>query len=67
MLSGPQYRKMAYELQLHYEGYPEDILDRVRDKLQFEKERLQNVKHKDFVATFDKFIEFPEEPEPIQE
>lgn len=63
LLSSPGYRKMAYELQLHYEGYPEDILERVRDKMQFERERLQNISQKEFVAPFDKFIEFPEEPE----
>lgn len=57
------YRKMAYELQLHYEGYPEDILERVHDKMQFERERLQNIKHKEYIDTFDKFIEFPDENE----
>ena len=55
------YRKMAYELQLHYEGHPEEILDRAHDKMLLERERLQNIKHKEYIDTFDKFIEFPDE------
>ena len=57
------YRKMAYELQLHYEGFPEDILERVHDKMQFERERIKNIKHTEYIDTFDKFIEFPDENE----
>jgi hypothetical protein len=60
-----KYRKMAYELQLHYEGFPEEILDRVHDKMQFERERLMNIKHKDHVDTFEKFIEFPDENDQV--
>lgn len=52
---------MAYELQLHYEGYPEEILERAHDKMLLERERLQNIKHKEYIDTFDKFIEFPDE------
>lgn len=30
---GSDYRRMAYELQLHYEGFPENIIERARDKM----------------------------------
>lgn len=51
---------MAYELQLHYEGYPDDIIERARDKMQFERERLINIKDPKYLDTFEKFINFTE-------
>lgn len=54
------YRRMAYELQLHYEGFPDDIIERARDKMQFERERLMNIQDPSYLDTFEKFINFSE-------
>ena len=54
------YRRMAYELQLHYEGYPDKIIERARDKMQFERERLVTIQNKDSIDTFEKFLTFAE-------
>ena len=58
-----EYRHLAYDMQLFYEGYPEDMLERAHDKLSFEKQRLLNIKEKDHIDTFEKFICFGEEQE----
>ena len=50
------YRRMAYELQLHYEGYPDKIIERARDKMQFERERLITIQNKDSIDTFENFL-----------
>lgn len=37
------YRRMAYDLQIYYDGYHDDLVERARDKMQFERERLINI------------------------
>lgn len=57
----PQYRKMAYDLQLYYDGYPSDTLERCQEKMKFERERLLNVRNQNYVDTFEKFLDFAED------
>ena len=52
---------MAYDLQLYYEGYPDDLIPRVHDKMKFERERMCNLTDSNFVDTFDKFIDYADE------
>ena len=59
----PGYRKIAYNLQLHYDGYQDDLLERVHDKMQFERERLLNTTNKSSIDTFEHFIHYTEEDE----
>lgn len=35
-----KYQGIAYETHLFYSGFPEETLDRARDKLNFEKTRM---------------------------
>ena len=55
------YRRMAYETQLYYEGFPDQILERVHEKLKFERQRLIEAKSAAHINTYEKFIEYAEE------
>lgn len=57
----PQYRRLAYDTQLYYEGFPDDTLERAQDKLNFERDRLNQIQNPNHIDTFEKFIEFGEE------
>jgi hypothetical protein len=48
-------------MHLYYQGFPEETVDRARDKLEFEKERLLNMQNEDHIDTFEKFLEFSED------
>ena len=50
------YKKLAFEMHTYFDGYSEEYLERSRQKLSFEKERLKLVKHPNHVETFDKFL-----------
>lgn len=56
-----KYRRMAYDLQVSYEGYHNDLLENARDKMEFERERLINIKDPSFIDTFEKFIDYSKE------
>ena len=53
-----KYRRMAYDLQLFYEGFHNDMLEKARDKMEFERERLINIKDPTFIDTFETFIDY---------
>lgn len=58
---------MAYDLHLYYDGYPADTLERCQEKIKFERERLLNLRNQGHLDTFEKFLDFTEEEEVIQE
>lgn len=52
---------MAYDLQVSYEGYHNDFAENARDKMEFERERLIDIKDPSFIDTFEKFIDYSKE------
>ena len=56
-----KYRRMAYDLQISYEGFHNDLVEKARDKIEFERERLINIKDPSFIDTFEKFIDYSKE------
>ena len=56
-----KYRRMAYDLQISYEGFHNDLAEKARDKMEFERERLINIKDPSFIDTFEKFIDYSKE------
>jgi hypothetical protein len=65
MLSN-QYKKMAFETQLYYDGYPDDTLEKMREKLWMERERLANITNPSHFDTFEKFINYVEEEDTLK-
>lgn len=65
----PGYRRLALDTQLYYEGQPDGVLERARDKLSFERERLMQLANPNHIDTFEKYVEFGEEeidPRPLK-
>ena len=59
-MSEPKYQRLAFEMQLYYDGFPDGMLDRMHRKLNLEKERLKNIQSEAWVDTFEKFIDYSE-------
>ena len=56
-----EYRKVAYDMHLYYNGFPDETMNRANAKLNFEKERLFNMQNNDYVDTFEKFLDFSDD------
>ena len=47
-----KYKAIAYDTHLFYSGFPEETLERAIDKLNFEKERMENVENEEHIDIF---------------
>jgi len=60
------FKDIVYRLENYYEGYDDSKEVRMREKLEFEKERYMNVLDPAFTHTYDKYLRYIDEEDIIE-
>lgn len=60
------FKDIVFRLQNYYEGYDDSKEEKMKWKLQFEKERFMNVTHPEFTHTYDRYLQYLDDEDIIE-
>ena len=60
------FKDVVFRLQNYYEGYDDSKEEKMKRKLQFEKERFMNVSHPEYTHTYDRYLQYIEDQDIIE-
>lgn len=60
------FKDVVFRLQNYYEGFDDQKEEKMKHKLQFEKERFMNVTHPEFTHTYDRYLQYIEEDDILE-